>query len=616
MTPEYPAQIRILAARGLIAIFLFCLTAPWWAVPCHAAEPVNWSRYNKWAIKSFQLEGVPKEFNGDIKGGLAVSGKWKILRGQQRPEFSAQMLAEDLARIRLYFAVRGYPAAQAIPTVSPRPESRQLDLVISVIPGPAVHVSEVRFLGWPEGVAVPDTSVHGLVSDGQIFTDEALVIGLVAVQTYLQNAGYALVEVQYDLVPQGAGRVGVDYLIEAGDFYVIDEVVFSGCSDDLLGLARRTVNIEPGTEYAETRLTNAAVDLRLTQLFRQVELVTEEVKPGHLRLKVNLENGKMRNWDASVGTWSDNPWMVRSTWLHRNLFGQGRGFNVRGSFATHELNAGVGVFWLGWLSPRARTRVGVDLIGIDEDAYESQEYRVEIVQSFRPRNRDFLNFGTALSVSNIKEKIPGSSETPEPQGRLWEVWGNRKWDRTDDPIFPTRGGFLKLILTFAEPWVFSEVPYVSGQIDAAKYLDLPLGLTFSTRIRTGLAVPLKSDTEVLANRRFYAGGYNSHRGYERHGLGPRDNENNSQGGETVILASGEIRIPLFWILEGGVFLDSGNVWGSNSDFDLDEYPVAVGATMGFRTPLGPLRFGYAVNVADLVPGQPKELWHFGIGYPW
>ncbi len=199
---------------------------------------------------------------------------------------------------------------------------------------------------------------------------------------------------------------------------------------------------------------------------------------------------------------------------------------------------------------------------------------------------------------------------------MWEVWGDRKWDRTDDPIFPTRGGFLKLSLTFAEPWVFSEVPYTAGQIDVAKYFALPLGLTLSTRVRTGLAVPLKSGTEVLANRRFYAGGYNSHRGYERHGLGPRDKENNSRGGETVILASGEIRFPLVWILEGGVFLDSGNVWGSKSELDPDEFPVAVGATMGLRSPLGPLRFGYAVNIADLVPGQPKKLWHFGIGYPW
>jgi len=57
----------------------------------------------------------------------------------------------------------------------------------------------------------------------------------------------------------------------------------------------------------------------------------------------------------------------------------------------------------------------------------------------------------------------------------------------------------------------------------------------------------------------------------------------------VILASGEVRFPLVWLLEGGLFLDTGNVWWSIADFDPTQYPMAVGATVGVRSPLGPLR---------------------------
>ncbi len=73
---------------------------------------------------------------------------------------------------------------------------------------------------------------------------------------------------------------------------------------------------------------------------------------------------------------------------------------------------------------------------------------------------------------------------------------------------------------------------------------------------------------------------------------------------------------MFWLLEGGLFIDTGNVWQTLSGVALSDYPVAVGGTVGVRSPLGPLRVGYAVNVADQVPGQPRNLWHFGIGYPW
>jgi len=260
--------------------------------------------------------------------------------------------------------------------------------------------------------------------------------------------------------------------------------------------------------------------------------------------------------------------------------------------------------------------VGLDLIAENEDAYESREYRVEMVQSFRPRERDILNLGVALSENEITQFGADDPDTPEPQGRLWEFWADRKWDRTNDPLFPVRGGFLKVSLTFAEPWVFSEVPYALVQVDAAKYLDLPGSLIFTTRVRTGFAKSLKDELDVLANRRFYAGGYNSHRGYQRHGLGPRSDEDFSLGGEAVALLSAEIRLPAIWILEGAMFVDGGNIWSTARDLSLSDFPLAVGATVGLRSPLGPLRVGYAVNVADLVPDQPRRLWHFGIGYPW
>ncbi len=609
-------QSRIPVPWGPVVLLLLCLTGSWWAVSCHADEPVNWSQYNNWEITSFDVTGAPDGLAGDLKGGLAMTGQWKLLSDHQRPPFSAQILAEDLERIRLFLAVRGYPAAQVLPAAVPEARSRQVAVVINVTPGEPVRIGEIRFSGWPEGVAVPDTADHEFLRVGQIVEDEVVSNGRAAVRDYLQNSGYAQVQVNQELVPLGPGRVGIHFAIEAGDFYVIDEVAVTGCSDDLVDIAHRVINIPPDTEYAETHLTDASLNLRLTQLFRKVSLVPEPISPGHLRLVAELENGRMRVWDASVGTWSDNPWMVKSSWTHRNLFKRGRGFITHGAFATHEARLGVGVFWLGWLSPRARTRVGTEFIAEREDAYDSAEYRLEMVQSFRPRQRDILNIGTALSENEINEKVPNDSDTPEQQGRLWEIWSDVKWDRTDDPIFPSRGGFLKLALTFAEPWVFSEVPYAAAQVDGGSYLGLPLGMVFTARTRVGVAKPIKDGTEVLANRRFYAGGYNSHRGYQRRGLGPRDQQDYSRGGEVVVLVSGEVRFPLIWVLEGGLFVDSGNIWWKIEDVALSEYPVAAGATIGLRSPIGPLRVGYAVNISDLVPGQPRELWHFGIGYPW
>ncbi len=605
------------SARPVLAVFALLLLVGLSSGPAAgAATPDAWSSYSGWQVTSFKVEGAPADMAGDLQRGLALTGQWRLLRGRERPSFSVGTLAEDLARIRLFLAVRGYPAARVVPTAEPNPEARQLALLITIEPGAVVRIGEINYAGWPESVALPDTSESRILRVGDVFTDEAVAASVAAVRGGLRNAGYARVAISHEIRPLGPARVAIDLAINAGDFFVIDEVVVSGCSDDLVGLAQRVINIKPGTEFSAARLADAALDLRVTQLFRQVELATEPISPGHLRLNATLLDGRMRTWDASIGTWADNPWKVRSSWTHRNLFGRGRGFNARGAFATHEANLGVGVFWLGWLSPRARTRVGLDAIKRSEDAFDSEEFRMEVLQSYRPRQRDILNVGTAVSENRIEEKLPGSNDIPEAQGRLWEFWLDRKWDRTNDPIYPARGGFFKVAATFAEPWVLSVVPYVSLQLDAAGYLDLPAGSIFSGRIRAGAAQPIDAGTEVLATRRFYAGGYNSHRGYGRHGLGPRDDAGDARGGQAVGLLSGEIRLPMIWILEGGLFVDGGNVWRRIEEVNPADFPVAVGATVGLHSPLGPIRVGYAVNVAGLVPGEPRELWHFGIGYPW
>jgi len=135
-------------------------------------------------------------------------------------------------------------------------------------------------------------------------------------------------------------------------------------------------------------------------------------------------------------------------------------------------------------------------------------------------------------------------------------------------------------------------------------------------VRGGWSRPLRDSTDVLPNRRFYAGGYNSMRGYARRRLGPRDAEDNPRGGQAMLLAGAEWRRPLVWILEGALFLDTGNVWRTPDEVDLASLQTAWGADLDVRTPIGPLRVGHSWILGTPQAGEPRTLWHFGIGYPW
>lgn len=596
-----------------VLLLLYVLAAH----PAAAKDDLPYQEYNGWKVTSFKIEGVPREFAGDVKKGLAQTGRWRLLGGMQRPPFRARQLAEDIARLRLFLAQRGYPSSVVGPVLTPDDEKRELGLVLKVEPGSPVRISEMRLMGWPEGVAQPDTTDEDVVRPGEILDDERVARGLMEIRNTLLDAGYASVAIRHELVPAGPGAVDLMVTVEPGDFYTIDEVEIVGASEDLVGVSRRVMNVEPGTDYSQELLSNASLDLRTTQLFRLVTLETESLAPGSLKLTANLENGRMRSWDAALGTWSDNPWMFRAGWTHRNLFKHGVGYDVRGVVATHRVGAGTGVYWLGWLSPRARTRTGLGFLVEDEDAYRSQEASIDIVQSFRPRNRDIWNFGISVSNTQVEEyDLVIDPRDARTEGRLLEIWTDRKWDRADDPLFPTRGGYFKVRLTYAPPIAFSEVPYASIQLDGAKYLNPFDDVVLAARGRVGAGTPLGDREEIIATRRFYAGGYNTHRGYGRRKLGPKNLEGNARGGEFVLLAGAEVRFPMIWIFDGAIFLDAGNLWDKPDNFNYGDLPVAIGFDLDLRTPLGPIRGGYGHNVANRVEGEPRGIWHFGIGYPW
>ena len=560
-------------SRPPMMVLLACLLLSLTAGPAAAQDNLEWEKYQGWKIKSFKLEGVPKELDKDLRTGLAQTGRWKFLRGMQRPDFSLRQLAEDLARVRLFMARNGFPAATVEPFAERDPEGRQLELTLRVTPGDPVRIGRLEWVGWPEGVALPDTADAVNLARGEILRDVRVEEARAALVRLLHNAGYAQVAVTSTLRPEDLGRVAIVYEVSPGDYYRITEVKIVGCSDDLLKVAHRVMNIEPGVAFSQELLTRASLDLRSTQLFGMVVLKAEPIGPGELKLTAELENGRMKTIEASVGTFSDNPWLVRAGWKHRNLFRNGVGFDAGGVVGTHRLGATVGANWLGFLSPRARSRVGLGFLIEDEDAYHSQESRISVTQSFRPRRRDIWNVGVTMSYTEVERRNPDSTDIPESQGRLLEIWTDVKWDRTGDPLFPKDGGFFKISFTVAPPELFSEIPYVGIQFDGSAYRSPLDPVVFAGRFRLGWAKPLGGGTEVLATRRFYAGGYNTHRGYGRRKLGPLDDAGDALGGEFVALAGLEIRFPLVWIFDCGVFVDSGQVWGTPQDAELGTLPM-------------------------------------------
>jgi len=90
-------------------------------------------------------------------------------------------------------------------------------------------------------------------------------------------------------------------------------------------------------------------------------------------------------------------------------------------------------------------------------------------------------------------------------------------------------------------------------------------------------VPYGNAEVIPYERRFYAGGANSVRGWSESTLGPgvykridAKRRDYNQVGDVKLDLSMEYRAKMFWVLEGAAFLDAGNIW------TIRNYPEQLG----------------------------------------
>src|SRR6185436_14946550 len=93
--------------------------------------------------------------------------------------------------------------------------------------------------------------------------------------------------------------------------------------------------------------------------------------------------------------------------------------------------------------------------------------------------------------------------------------------------------------------------------------------------------------DVPLFRRFFAGGINSTRGYDRYRVGPLNDDEKPVGGRSLLEASVEFRTPLYGPLGGVVFFDAGEVRRQAASLTLGDLKFGTGVGVRYHTIVGP-----------------------------
>ena len=217
--------------------------------------------------------------------------------------------------------------------------------------------------------------------------------------------------------------------------------------------------------------------------------------------------------------------------------------------------------------------------------------------------KDVLILGGGYSFIYNNQKIKNSKDywfmriNTEISGNLLGL-GEKLAGRTKSFVFDTikTGGSKTIDSTrvykiLGQPYA----QYVRADIDLRynyKFNDLS---SIVYRAFMGIGIPYGNSKAVPFERQYFAGGANDIRAWQLRSLGPGSYADTSkflnETADIKLEANAEYRFKLFWILEGAVFVDAGNIWSFNNDpsrpgsqFQLKKFykDIAVGTGTGFR----------------------------------
>lgn len=593
--------------------------------------------------------------------------------------FNQRDFEEDVLRIEVLYKRSGFPSVQVDTLVERTAED--VFITFNIVEGEPIRVVELSIGGLD--TLAPDVR-EGLALDlplveGDIFNRSVMQASADTIGQRLRNRGYPTADVLVGYVVRTSeleARVTLDAI--PGVRALIGGVSVDGENRVDSSTVVSLLTARPGEWYSDNDLFQSQRNLYAANLFRlaSVQLDTSRFVPGDERvpLRVQVTESPPRRARASVGYGSNDCLRSSAGITFRDFLGGGRILDITGRVS--KVGVGRPLDWgleESLCSPIADDTIGSSLLNygittaLRRPAFLSPNNTL-VMTGFLERRSEFKVYrrreiGASVGITRetpvrrlpvaltytmlfgrtvaspfsfcafFNSCDPVDVEFLSRTQRLATLSATATIPRANNPVDPTRGYVATTEITLASRYIgsSSEQQFTRVLADYAWYRPIVRDVVLSWRVRGGMTFsPVRLEGSDVAyvppEQRFYGGGPNDVRGYQRNQLGPviyyatrghvdsMDLEGApldpdkvqiaATGGNTMAVANLELRIPSPVFSERlrlAAFVDVGGVWQRGAT--AVDLRVTPGVGIRVSTPLGPARFDVGYNPMGLQEGQ-------------
>ena len=581
-------------------------------------------------------------------------------------KYAREKLSGDLERLRSYYLDRGYINMDIASTqVSITPDKKHVYITVNVNEGEKYTVRDVKLSG---DLKVPEDQVKSLllVQKDQVFSRKLMTTTSELITRRLGNEGYTFANVNGVPTPHDEDHtVDITFVVDPGKRAYVNRINFRGNTKSADEVLRREMRQMEGGWASTYLIDQSKARLERLGFFKEVNVETPAVPGVDDQVDVNyaVEEQASGSITASVGFAQSAGLILGGSITQNNFLGTGNKVSIgltRSEYQSRYNFGYVDPYWtadgvsLGY-NAFYRTTDYKDL-NVDVASYAIDSLGAGVNIGYPISETSRLTFGFTAQQDKIKTGVYTTDEIFDFVRREGDQFLNFKasvgWSEStlNKGVLATRGHSQSLTAEATTPG--SDLSFF--KLDYRGQLFQPLSDNYTVRLHTelGYGDGYGSTSGLPFYENYYAGGFNSVRGFKDSTLGPRGTPSRGQavtgnqgtlpdsnndalafGGNVLIQGGAELLFPLPFVkdqrsLRTSVFWDVGNVFDSKcqqitnpsgvksqtecNDISLSNLASSVGVGVTWVTALGPLSFALAMPIKK-PDNAETQIFQFSLG---
>ena len=553
---------------------------------------------------------------------------------------------EDLAlNLRNYYQDRGFAQVKVIGYEKRFTEDKTgLILDITVDEGPE-YVVGTYTLEVEAGAKslFSEKKIRGMLdpAEGEIFNRGNFDESISKLQQAYLDRGYLLSEVTpIPTFDETDALVNIILKINEGDVIVIGNVIISGLEKTMEHVVKRELDFyDIKTDELLDIKSLRKVRQRLFQMgsfIRAVDFVPSDTNEENRKdLRVNIaETPRTGMLSLGGGYGSEGGVFGTAEVGQNNLLGRAYRVHLKGEIGTrdhHTAEISFGTPWILGTPTRLTARL-----------YDNRRFRRYYGTVGRVFNRTSPNYlydryvwgrrGASVTLGrpiaydidlsvrfrneHVEVRDPERPYNRSTRSVLFAV-GRDTRDYRTSLYDPTGGASHSISYEYSGGILGADNEFQKYYADTSWFYSGWWNHVIAFHVRAGYMQSKSVDREFLFYERFFLGGVDTIRGYEDYEIYPDPDESgrfNPYGGDKVLFANIEYRIPVSPQLTAALFFDIGQVWDESVKNPFTQINpkrgLGVEARLNMFGMLARLGWGYGL---DRISGEPAGRFHFTIG---